>query len=142
MKKCPFCAEEIQNEAIKCKHCNEMLTEDKTKEKKKTVVFTLICPRCNRSYDKSWKVCINCDIPLKEVNKEMTVEEAKEVRRTGLSIGKYSCPKCYSKFTKCERHIGCAVMIIIFISLGLGAIIIPFLPYHCECLECGHRWKS
>lgn len=40
MKKCPFCAEEIQEEAIKCKHCGEMLDDSQPLSKNEaTFVF-------------------------------------------------------------------------------------------------------
>ena len=34
MKKCPFCAEEINEDAIKCKHCGEFLNAKDSQEKK------------------------------------------------------------------------------------------------------------
>lgn len=37
LKKCPYCAEEIQDDAIKCKHCGSLLSGKSTNESNTTV---------------------------------------------------------------------------------------------------------
>lgn len=46
MKKCKFCAEEIQDGAIKCRHCKSDLEESEISNISKSQEKILSCPKC------------------------------------------------------------------------------------------------
>jgi len=119
------------------------------------VTFKIACPNCQGRIEFPKEMhgqtipCPHCDLTVvlqvlgyesKKIEKPPLLAFRKST--TGQKHGKYSCPKCHSTDTKCERDMGCAIIVIIFISCGLGVIMIPFLPFHCTCLNCKFKWKS
>ena len=149
--KCPYCSGEVEAGVAKCKHCGEWLDLSRSptakqsrpidNSSKKLFTVKLKVPGHRAEYQRfTGESEALLRKFIKEEYPDSNIDEKFGVRIEEPS--RYACPKCGYKYTECQRDIGCAVLIVIFISFGLGLIMIPFLPYHCQCKACGYSWKT
>jgi uncharacterized protein YneF (UPF0154 family) len=109
-KKCPFCAEEIRIEAIKCKHCGEFLETETQSESNNKGVWK--CKKCKEEVEDSYDICWNCGATKEGIIDKETETDFKQLKK---EVEKRNT-------TSGDRHVSYALLgsILLIISLVLG----------------------
>ena len=116
MKKCPFCSEEIQDEAVKCRHCGELLSGGNVSDIRKP------CTECGTAVPVNRGFCPKCGV----------IQVGRVSGREAIN-----CPSCHS--SQIER-ISAAKKAGYVAVLGIFAPAFKSVRSQFKCKVCGNKW--
>ncbi|MFH0888394.1 MAG: zinc ribbon domain-containing protein [Planctomycetota bacterium] len=130
MKKCPYCAEEIQEEAVKCKHCGEFLSKSNLENIPCFIKYSVY--KTSKDYPDDYLGYVRAKNREDALERSLEVFKSENINRDNLKITESPNIPTATLITDEPEQGSLTLKILGGLLLVAGAIVATYYFYHFD----------